>query len=127
MISCSAVFNLLKAYVLNFSFLFYCFSSQFFLFVHYLFIYLWPRWVFVAARRLFLVVASGATLRCGVWASHCGAWALGARASVVVAHGFSCSVACGIFPDQGLNPCPLHWQADSEPLCHQGSPCPFFF
>ena len=28
--------------------------------------------------------------------------------SVVVAHGPSCSVACGIFPDQGCNPCPLH-------------------
>ena len=23
--------------------------------------------------------------------------------------------ACGIFPDQGSNPCPLHWQADSGP------------
>ena len=43
-------------------------------------------------------------------------------ASVVVAHGPSCSVACGIFPDQGSNPCPLHWQADSQPLRHQGSP-----
>ena len=32
------------------------------------------------------------------------------------------SVACGIFPDQGLNPCLLHWQADSLPLSHQGSP-----
>ena len=42
--------------------------------------------------------------------------------SVVVAHGLSCSVACGIFPDQGSNPCPLHWQADSQPLRHQGSP-----
>ena len=42
--------------------------------------------------------------------------------SVVVAHGPSCSVACGIFPDQGSNPCPLHWQADSQPLRHQGSP-----
>ena len=21
-----------------------------------------------------------------------------------------------------LNPCPLHWQADSQPLCHQGTP-----
>ena len=42
--------------------------------------------------------------------------------SVVVAHGPSCSVACGIFPDQGSNPCPLHWQADSQPLHHQGSP-----
>ena len=28
--------------------------------------------------------------------------------SVVVAHGPSCSAACGIFPDQGSNPCPLH-------------------
>ena len=37
----------------------------------------------------------------------------GSRASVVVAHGLSCSAACEIFPDQGSNPCPLHWQADS--------------
>ena len=42
--------------------------------------------------------------------------------SVAVAHGPSRSAACGIFPDQGSNPCPLHWQADSQPLCHQGSP-----
>ena len=42
--------------------------------------------------------------------------------SVAVAHGPSCSAACGIFPDQGSNPCPLHWQADSQPLHHQGSP-----
>ena len=28
-------------------------------------------------------------------------------------HRLSCSVACGIFPDQGWNPCPLHWQVDS--------------
>ena len=42
--------------------------------------------------------------------------------SVAVAHGPSCSAACGIFPDQGSNPRPLHWQADSQPLRHQGSP-----
>ena len=41
--------------------------------------------------------------------------------SVVVAHRPSCSTACGIFPDQGSNPCPLHQQADSQPLHHQGS------
>ena len=39
-----------------------------------------------------------------------------------MAHRPSCSVACGIFPDQDSNPCPLHWQADSQPLHHQGSP-----
>ena len=33
--------------------------------------------------------------------------------SVVVVHGLSCSAACGIFLDQGSNPCPLHWQVDS--------------
>ena len=90
-----------------------------------------------------------ATLHCGARASHgggfscCRARALGARASVAVArglsscglqalerrsvivvHGLSCSAACGIFPDQGSNPGPLHWQADSQPLCHQGSPDP---
>ena len=42
--------------------------------------------------------------------------------SVIVAHRPSCSTACGIFPDQGSNPCLLHWQADSQPLRHQGSP-----
>ena len=47
--------------------------------------------------------------------------------SVVVAHGLSCSAACGIFPDQGSNPCPLHWQADSQPLRHQGSSCLFLY
>ena len=47
--------------------------------------------------------------------------------SVVVAHGPSCSAAHGIFPDEGSNPCPLHWQADSQPLCHQGSPTCLFF
>ena len=42
--------------------------------------------------------------------------------SVAVAHGPSCSAACGILPDQGSNPCPLHRQADSQPLHHEGSP-----
>ena len=44
------------------------------------------------------------------------------RVSVPVAHRLSCSVACGIFPDQGLNPQTLFWQVDSQPLHHQGSP-----
>ena len=46
--------------------------------------------------------------------------------SVVAAHGPSCSAACGIFPDQGSNPCPLHRQAGSQPLRHQGSPGSMF-
>ena len=32
-----------------------------------------------------------------------------------------------IFQTQGSNPCLLHWQADSLPLSHQGSPGIYFF
>ena len=31
-------------------------------------------------------------------------------------------MACGIFPDQGSNPCPHSESVLSEPLDHQGSP-----
>ena len=52
---------------------------------------------------------------CGAQASHCsgGAQFPGMRASVVVAHGLSCSGVCGVFLDQGLNQRRLHLQADS--------------
>ena len=53
-----------------------------------------------------------------------GLW--GTQASAVMAHGLSCSVACGTLLDQGSNPCPLDWQADSLPLDHQGSPLSSF-
>ena len=39
-----------------------------------------------------------------------------------VAHGLSCFTACGILPDQELNPCTLHLQVDSYPFHHQLSP-----
>ena len=42
-------------------------------------------------------------------------------------HRLSCSGACGIFPDQGLNPCLLNWQADSYPLHYLETPEIFFF
>ena len=42
-------------------------------------------------------------------------------------HSLCCPLACGIFPDQGSNPCLLCWQASSSPLSHQGRlVCPFF-
>ena len=93
-----------------------------------LFIYFWLCWVFVSVRGLSLVAASG-----GHSSSRCAGLSLsrplllrstGSRCagSVIVAHGPSRSAACGIFPGQGSNPCPLHWQADSQPLRHQGSP-----
>ena len=75
---------------------------------------------------------AGATLHRSARASHhCGLTCCGPvsrrAGSGTVAHGPSCSAACGIFPDQGSNPCPLHWQADSQPQRHQGSPKAVFF
>ena len=42
--------------------------------------------------------------------------------SVVMAPRLSCSAAREIFPDQELNPCLPHWQAESLSQSHQGSP-----
>ena len=111
------------------SLFFFKVSGTLFYFIYlFIFIYFWLCWVFVSVQGLSLVVASG-----GHSSSWCAGLSLsrplllrstGSRraGSVVVAYGPSCSAACGILPDQGSNPCPLHWQADSQPLCHQGSP-----
>ena len=63
-----------------------------------------------AAEGYSLVAAVGASLQwlLLLWSTGCKTWA-----SVVVAHGRSCLAACGISPDQGLNPCLLPSQADS--------------
>ena len=47
--------------------------------------------------------------------------------SIVGVHTLSCLEGCRIFLDQGSNPCLLHWQADSLPLNHLGSPWMGFF
>ena len=87
------------------------------MFFWFCFFYFGLRWGSVAAQGLSLVAASGgySSLRCGAF-SCCGARAQGTRASVVVArglwsadsvvmaHGLSCTAACGIFLDQGSNP-----------------------
>ena len=83
---------------------------------------------------LLIAVASLAAAH-GLWgnpasaaaAHRLGSCALGLESagSVVVVNALSCSQACGIFSNQGSNPCLLHWQADSLPLSHQGSPIIF--
>ena len=47
--------------------------------------------------------------------------------SAAVVHWLGCSTACGIFPNQGSNPCVLHWQAFSSPQSQQGNPDLFYF
>ena len=109
------------------------------LILFYNFYLFWLCWLFLAVWAFPLVVAdrgySLVVVRRLVAVASLGAQALGSRASAVaahwpwamgasiaVAHGLSRSTARGIFLDQGSNPCPLHWQADSYPLHHQGSP-----
>ena len=65
----------------------------------------------------------------GLWGSVVGVHSLSTCSSLALEHRLnscgawvSCSAAWGIFPDQGLNPCLLHWQADFLPLSLPGSP-----
>ena len=92
--------NLSCKFLVVFLFFVFCFFINLFLFI-----YFWLHWVFVVVCGLSLVVATGGC-------------------SAVVAHGLSRSAACGILPGQGPNPNPrpLHWQADSQPMRHEGSP-----
>ena len=114
--------------------------------------YFWLCWAFIAVWGLSLVVVSGgySSLRYSgfllQWLLLLGAQALGARGSVVQHVGsvvgtlgsqstgtvvgvsrLRCAEACGIFLDHRQNRCPLNWQADSYPLCHQGSPLCMLF
>ena len=63
------------------------------------FIYFWLHWVLVVARGVF-IAAHGLLSSCGVWTpEHMGLaalWHVGSQ-----------------FPNQGSNPRPLHWKADS--------------
>ena len=69
--------------------------------------YFWVHRVSVAVHGLFVAA-------CRLLSSY-DAGAPDCMGSVVAARGFSCPAACGIcmFPDQGLNPCALHWKVDS--------------
>ena len=105
----------------------------FFSFFRILFTYFFLCWVFIAAQAFSLVVASrgyslvvirGLIMEASLVAEHrlqgtlasvavaCRLWSTG---SIAVVHWLSYS-ACGIFPDQGSNPCLLHWQVDSLPI-----------
>ena len=98
-------------------------SMSFFKIFSYLFI--WLLWVFVAAHGLSLVAASGgySSLRCAGFSlrwllllrstgsrrmglSSCSTCGLSSCGSQALECRFSCSTACGIFPDQGWNPVP---------------------
>ena len=106
-------------------------QPRFLTFRNCVFIYLGLCWVFVTVWAFFWLLWAGASLSlccrgCSFWwlLLLCGMDCrvpglrelrfLGCRAdSVFVLQGSSCPTEFGIFPDQGSNPCLLHWQADS--------------
>ena len=103
---------------------------------------LWSRWVFAVSQAFLLLPRAGApppdsagvSSRGSLRGAQAGGSAQGPVGGgppalallqfvvVVVAGGLRCSTECAIAPDQGSNPYPLHWQADSYSLGHQGSP-----
>ena len=114
----------------------------------YLLIYCQLSWVLVAVRAflqlqqaggplqlwnlgfswpwLFLLWSRGSRAHRLLWLQHVGPGVLAPRLqstySRIVVPRLTCSQACGIFPDWGVKLTPLHWQVDSLPLNHQGSP-----
>ena len=112
----------------SFSFFFQSFllSRDFFFFFS-------PSWFFFFFNFcLFILGCTGSLLLCGFFSS-CDKWGLLLQYTVPslrrlllllsssCGSGLCCSAACGIFPDQGLNQCWLHWQANSYPMHHQES------
>ena len=98
-----------------------------------IFIHFWLYRVFTACRpfsgcgeqRLPFLAVTG----CSLWwpallqsvgwralASAVAACGLESPGLTVAVHRLSCSVACGIFLDEGSSPCLLHWLAESSPL-----------
>ena len=87
-----------------------------------IFICVWLCWVIIALLGLSLGSVSRGLLLLVLRGLLCSEklLLLWSKGSVAMAHGLSCLVACGIVPDQGSNPCLLHWQVDSYPLHRQG-------
>ena len=83
------------------------------LFVYYIYYFFWLHWVFLCCLFFFcllycLSLVVGSKLLIGAFSCF-RVQDLGAWVSAVASRGLgSCGMACGIFLDQGSNPCPLH-------------------
>ena len=136
-IVCNLIFYLLLLYRIQLIF------KQFYLFIYFIFDCAGSLLPHVGSLKLWQIVEAALSCvsrfliveaalvehepqgtRASVVAAHglssCGSWALERRFRSV-AHRLSCPTARGIF-NQGSDSCLLHWQTDSLPLSHQGSP-----
>lgn len=122
----------------DFLMLWWFYPKSWFWFFFLNFTYLWLRWFFV--RTFSICCEEGTTFCCASRTSHCsgfcchGARALGcvgsevaaprfhSKGSIVVVHGLSCPEAWGVLTDRESNRGLLHWQVNSSPLSHQGTP-----
>ena len=76
-------------------------------------------------KIIYLVLTALGLCCCARAFSGCGECLLVAehmQALQFVTHRLSCPAESGIFLDQPSNLCPLHWQADSHPLCTRAVP-----
>ena len=98
------------------------------LFFNVIYFYFGLHLVFIVVRAFLQLQQAGATfqLQCASFLLWCllSLWTMDSRTCRLQQMQLwgSASVACGIFADQGLNPCLLHWQVDSLSLSHQESP-----
>ena len=74
-------------------------------------------WLFIVVASLLWTMGSRATQ-----ASVDAVPRLWPTGLIFLAHRLSCSTACGVFPAPGIEPMSLHWQVNSSPVSHQGSP-----
>ena len=77
----------------------------------------WSNFIFFTCSCSIVPACGG--FSCGAWIQDVG--------SVILAHRLSCSMACGIFSDQGIKPESQLWQVDPYPLYHQGIPHVAYF
>ena len=102
--------------------------------IYFFSIYLQLHWAFVAAQGLFSGCGKRVTFPCGAEASVVASlflehrlweprlqqlWLTSLKRGLSSYGAMAYFAACEIFPDQGSNQCPLHWQVDSYPLYHQ--------
>ena len=79
----------------------------------FIYLFIWLSWVFLAVPGLSLAVASR---NCSLVVVHRLLSSIGSMDSVAVANRLRCPEACGIFLDQGSNPCALHWTTREVPV-----------